>query len=121
MSAYVVWIDHEHAKIFHLTPKGPEKKELRNKAINHHTHSKREETHGADRLFHDLIEELRSAQEVLLVGPGLAKNEFKNHLERHNHKNLAGKIVGVETMSHPTDNQILEMARKFFKTYDALH
>jgi hypothetical protein len=55
------------------------------------------------------------------MGPGLAKNHFKDHLASHQANTLAKKIIGMETIEgfeHKTENQMLASARKFFKTYD---
>jgi len=49
---------------------------------------------------------------------GLAKDHFKTHLETHHTAGLAKRIIGMEVVDHPTDNQILAASRKFFKTYD---
>lgn len=121
MSAYVIWIDQEHAKLFQLTPQGPEKKEIRKKVVKHHTKGDLDKNQGVEHFYHEVSQSLGSATELLIVGPGVAKNHFKNHLETHHHKGLAGKVVGVESMDHPTDNQILAAARKFFKVYDSIH
>ena len=116
MSSYVVWIDSVHAKIFNFTEQGVKHSEIRQHLHDHHTHNKHDVRNEASgKFFHDLATAVNSASELLVVGPGLTKDHFKAHLLDHHHNNLAHKLVGLEPMDHPTDNQIVEFARKYFK------
>jgi stalled ribosome rescue protein Dom34 len=120
MSDYVIWVDSEKAKIFALKTTGIEKSHLDKGGMDHHTHNKKDHhgDNGLEHFFRDLAVKLKDAEQLLILGPGLAKNQFKTHLESHHTNGLAKKIVGLENSDHPTDNQILAEARKFFKTYD---
>lgn len=120
MANYVIWLDSEKAQIFNLTTKGPVKSHLEKKSINHHTHDKHHNhtDPATDHFFHDLSNTIKDAEEILLIGPGLAKTHFKTYLENHHLAALAKKIIGTENSDHPTDNQILATARKFFQKYD---
>lgn len=122
MAIYVIWMDSEKAQIFNLKTTGIVKTHLeKDKHLgNHHTQNKKDH-HGdpaSEHYFRDLAGRMKDAEEILILGPGLAKNHFKSHLETHHEQNLAKKIVGVENSDHPTDNQILAAARKFFETYN---
>jgi stalled ribosome rescue protein Dom34 len=116
MSAYVVWMDSTNAKIFHIA--GDEV--TTSKAIrhdhDHHTHSKNDaKEKDSGKFFLDVADHLKSMKEsVLLVGPGLSKNHFVTYLENHHHKDIANRIVGTESMDHPTDPQIVAFARRYF-------
>ena len=119
MSTYVIWLDSEKAQIFDLKPAGVEKSHLEKSGKDHHTHNKKDH-HGdpsTEHFFHTLATKVADAHEILVLGPGQSKGHFKTHLENH-HSALAKKVVGVENSDHPSDNQILASARKFFKTYD---
>lgn len=106
MSYVVCWIDTHDAKIFTFSPEKVEKNEL---------HIKKED-HGTDHFYHRVAEALMPAVEILLVGPGVGKNQFMHHVESHHtHGSLIKKVKGIENMDHPTDNQIVAHARKFFK------
>jgi hypothetical protein len=52
---------------------------------------------------------------VLITGPANAKTELVKHIERHV-PTLSARIVGVETVDHPTDGELVAHARKYFKT-----
>jgi hypothetical protein len=41
------------------------------------------------------------------------------HATKHDHL-IADKVVGIETVDHPTDGQLLAYAKKYFHKVDAL-
>jgi stalled ribosome rescue protein Dom34 len=120
MSACIVWIDSEHAKIFNIAPSGVEKKQLKLHApgnpvgAHHDNHKHNAEEH----FFHQVATALGHPEELLIFGAGMAKTHFKTHLEKHKHAPLIKSLVGVESLDHLTDNQILEAGRKFFKKFN---
>jgi stalled ribosome rescue protein Dom34 len=120
MTDYVVWLDSEKAQLYNLTQTGVRKSHLAKKNIDHHSHDKKDHSHDSnlEHFFKDLATQLRDAEHVLLVGPGMAKLHFKNHLETHHADGLVKKIIGIENSDHPTDNQILAEARKFYQHYN---
>ena len=117
---YVIWLDSEKALMFALKTTGIQKSEIHKKDIDHHTYNKKDH-HGDSNLehfFRDLAVRLKDAEQILILGPGLAKDHFKTHLETHHTNGLAKKIIGIETSDHPTDKQIIATAGKFFRHYD---
>ena len=54
---------------------------------------------------------IRDAESILIFGPGEAKGELKERLER---KNLGGCIIGIETVDKMTDRQIAAKVRQRF-------
>ncbi len=115
MPSTVVWLDHRTAKIFKLVPKEMETESVDRVETQGSVRHKEEMT---EKYYHQLATRLNTATEVLLIGPGTAKQDFMHHLEKHHHQNVAKKVVGMETVDHPTENQVLEKARKFFKKFD---
>lgn len=120
MSDYVVWMDSQIAQIFALKTLGIVKSQLQKKTIDHHNKNKKDHYNDGqiDHYYRDLAVLLKDVEQLLILGPGEAKGHFKTYLETHHAHDLAKKIIGVENSDHPTDNQILASARKFFKTYD---
>ena len=59
------------------------------------------------------------ARDVLVVGPGLAKQSFVRDLQ-HRHPKWHERVVGVETMDHPKIDELLASARRYFKRVDSL-
>lgn len=119
MAHFVLWLDSDNAHIFEFKESGIEKTNLKRTEINHHTFNKKDH-HGdpsVEHFYKDVAARLSSATELLILGPGHAKNHFQTHLETHAAE-LAKKTVGIENTDHPTDNQILALGRKFFKSYN---
>jgi stalled ribosome rescue protein Dom34 len=115
-----VWIDRKEAKIFHIEPDGFEASHI--KAPHHHVTRKAEEQGhhaGNERFFHDVAEALEGAEEILVVGPSSAKLDFLRHVIKHDHA-LQAKILGVETLDHPTDGQLVAYVRHYFHAKDRL-
>ena len=120
----VVWLDHRAVKIFFFDRDHAQ--ELRLSAANPvdqvHKHAG---TRGGGRiemdtaLMNQIVKSLEPAAEWLITGPGGAKDEFAKHVARH-HRTLAYRIVGVESADHPTDGQILALARRFFRAADRM-
>jgi stalled ribosome rescue protein Dom34 len=116
MSAFVVWLDREHARVFEFSSSKMERRNLTARHAEHHTH----ELDQLDRqtwekaYFTDLTALLTGASRLLLVGPGLAKHHFQNYLSEH-FPLLSKRVVGCEVVDHPTDGEIAAMARKVFK------
>jgi len=121
MSACIVWIDSEHAKLFKISPEGVEKQELKSHAPNSSSHQNNFKAEHEKKFFHQVASTIGKVEELLIFGAGTAKTHFKHHLETHHHADLAKHVVGLETLDHVTDNQILEAGRKFFKKYNTYH
>lgn len=116
----VLWIDHNEAKIFRFSGEDVERVELH--ADKHlHQHMKRDRDHHLSdhHLYEQAQKHLADAERVLVVGPGPAKLEFIRHLHAHD-RALEQKVVGVETVDHPTDGQLVAYARKYFKHSDRM-
>ena len=110
MSYYALWIDHKQAYIYNFTSDGVVESEL--KSDSDHSSG----AHENDKFFHNVAQKIGDAKELMIMGPGIAKDEFKNHCDKHHHAKLAKAIVGVRPMvAHPTKALMIEEARDFFK------
>ncbi len=119
MAANILFIDSDHAKIFTLNPGKLDTAEMKKHDFKHHTSDQKNEEHEKH-FFQEVSAKIKDTSELLIVGPGMAKARFKTHLETHHH-DLVKKIIGVETIDHPTDPQIVAVGKKFFKLYDLFH
>lgn len=122
MSSCLVWIDSVHAKVFDISPSGIKRKVVKLNAIQHsNNHYEANRLNSEENFFHDVATTLgKDAERFLIMGPGVAKGNFKKHLERHHHP-LIPKLVGIETLADVSDNKILEASRNHFKKYNAYH
>ncbi len=60
-------------------------------------------------IYYDaIIASIRDAESILIFGPGEAKGELKERLEKNN---LGRRIIGVETVDKMTDHQIAAKIR----------
>jgi stalled ribosome rescue protein Dom34 len=120
----VIWIDHQEAHVMFLSEAASEAEIIRSKSTHAHLHHKGGEV-GSGKLaldskyLHSVIQTVNKSQEILILGPGSAKLELIKHAHQHDAK-IAEKIVGVETIDHPSDKEILAYARKFFYKVDQM-
>jgi stalled ribosome rescue protein Dom34 len=120
----VIWIDHQEAHVMFLSQDASEAEVIRSKTTHAHLHHKGGEV-GSGRLaldskyLHSVIQAVNKSQEILILGPGSAKLELIKHAHKHDAQ-VAEKIVGVETVDHPSDKEILAHARKFFYKADQM-
>ena len=123
MASYVIWMDSKEGKIFDLEPEGTKVRHLHTHGHKHRPQpggdGNKDHNHGLDPFFKEIANSIKDAKEVIVLGPSEAKLHFKNYLEKHFAHTLAKSVVAVEAADHPTDNQILAHARKFFKAFDA--
>lgn len=120
----VAWLDFKEAHVFRFSPGDVQKEHIQAhtpfRKVHHkagaigagHAHADRE-------FFRQIAEALHGVTEWLLVGPGYAKNDFLHHVEAHDPA-LKESLVAIEPMDHPTDGQLIESARAFFKAADRM-
>lgn len=117
-----VWIDHHEAKIFQVGAEAFDESTVL--APQHHVHrhpdrsAKREHPSDAQHFYRDVSRALDGWEEILVVGPATAKLEFIKYVHEHEHA-LSPRIVGVETVDHPTDRQLVAHVREYFRAGDS--
>ncbi|HQT00276.1 MAG: translational machinery protein [Hydrogenophilales bacterium 16-64-46] len=126
MSHYhaVAWLDHNEARVMHISPDDVEKSVVHPAHPHRHLQRKRGSVSGSrqpedQNYYHEVVEALAGAAEILIVGPGHAKLELIKHIHAHDH-GIVDKVVGVETVDHPGDSQLLAFARKYFAVKDKM-
>jgi stalled ribosome rescue protein Dom34 len=127
MSYYhsVVWIDHQKATVWQFTSTEERGTVVHAHGQHERIHS-RKSTHGghkhpADaRFFEDVAQALAGTHEILVMGPAQTKQEFAAFL-REKHAALAKGIVAVESADHPSDAEVLKLARRHFKALDRMY
>jgi len=126
MSHYhaIVWLDHTQAHVMHVSPDDVEKSIVHPNQPHHKLHS-RVGTLGSGRApeeqayYHAVAEALKGAQEILIVGPAQAKLQLVKHIHAHDPA-MSDMVVGIETVDHPTDGQLVAYARKYFVAKDRM-
>lgn len=61
-----------------------------------------------------LEDKIGKYDDVLLFGPGTAKDQFKNRIAEN--KSFKGKWISIQNADKMTDNQLLAYVREFYKS-----
>jgi stalled ribosome rescue protein Dom34 len=120
----VVWIDHHEARVFHFNASDVERLVLHPDHPTRHIHHKANSIgsgHAAEdhAFLHAVVDSFKDAGAVLITGPANAKIALIKHVHQHDPK-LMNIIVGVETVDHPSDGQLIAYARQYFKAADRM-
>ena len=120
----IVWLDHLEATIVSFSLGSSNEIQVHSHSPERHIHHKAGSIgsgHAADdhRFFDEIAEGLVGIHEVLIAGPGNAKTAFRTYLAEHDVE-LAKRVVGIETLDHPTEPELLAHARKYFNAVDQL-
>jgi len=124
LSHVVVWIDHHEAHVIQFNAEASASEIVKTNSKHKHVHQK-SGTLGAGHaaldlnFLNDVVQAISGTTEILIVGPGSAKLELLKHVHKHDAK-VSEKVVGMETVDHPTDAQLLAYAKKYFIRVDNL-
>jgi hypothetical protein len=118
----VIWIDHAQARVIRFDRETSSTHVIRPEGGTPHLHHKAnsiDSGHVAEdsAYLHAVGQVIAGVDAVLVTGPANAKLELMKHLTRHDPL-LLGKVSGVQTVDHPTDGQLLDLARHHFKMAD---
>ena len=128
-----LWIDHRKASIVTVTDKGEEMGLIVSKVEKQPRRSgdsplkgpyephqvpaqdslQRTLTEHLNMYYDAVIASIRDAESILIFGPGEAKGELKERLEKNG---LGGRIVHIEAADRMTDRQIAAKVRQRFTT-----
>ena len=111
----VVWLDHQEAHVAFFD---------RDHAQTQHIHSKSQHKHQGkstdmNGYFADIAVAVKKCHEVLVTGPGLTRQQFKDWYEKHDQA-LSKVVVDSIASDHPTDAQLVAYARKYFLAKDKM-
>jgi hypothetical protein len=126
-----LWIDHRKSVIAIVSAEGEETMEIRSNVekqpgrldgvrsttpyesqkVQADDSHEREFMGHLNHYYDEVIAAIRSAESILLFGPGEAKGELKKRLEKDK---LGGHIIAVETVDKMTNRQIVAKVREYF-------
>ncbi len=109
----VVWMDHSEAHVLMFDREHVEAQRI--KSRTHHKHQGKSGDSSA--FFADIAKAQTGTHEILLTGPGLARNQFREWCNSH-HSPIVQALVDSVPSDHPSDAQLVSMARNYFKKYD---
>ena len=113
----VAFIDHAQAQVLQFDAEHVEAQ-----TVKTHTHQTRQ--HGSavrseHEYFGHVCDALADIAEVLVTGPKTGLADFKHYADKHRPE-TAARIVGYETVDHPSENQLVALARKYFVKHDRM-
>ena len=118
-----LWIDHKEAVIAFVSPDNAEIKRVSSDMEQHVRFSggaaavteedirDRRFANHLHKYYDEVIDRIRDADSILLMGPGEAKTELKQRLED---QHLGERVVGVETHGKLTDRQVAARVHDYF-------
>jgi hypothetical protein len=118
-----LWIDHREAVIVSVGGEGEEITRIQSDVEPHQRFSanapdgtpedRRDRRFGEHlhQYYAEVINAIREADSILILGPGEAKGELEKRLE---HEKLSGRIVGIESADKLTEPQIAAKIRRYF-------
>lgn len=119
MSLYhaVAFVDHQSAQVLQFGSDPTEARKL-------HEHSRFTRQHGSGvrtehEFFGQVCDALDGIAEVLVVGGHTGLADFRHYAEKHRPL-TAQRIVDYQVVDHPTENQLVALARKHFIKYDQM-
>lgn len=113
----VVWIDHQSAQILQFDAEHVEAQKV--KAHTHHTGQHGSAVRTEHEFFGQVCDALAGIAEVLVTGPKTGVADFRHYVEKHRPQ-TGRAIVDWQTVDHPTPNQLVALARKYFLKYDRM-
>lgn len=113
----VAFVDHQSAQVLQF---GSEHSSERK--IHAHLHYTRKHGSGVrteHEFFGQVCDALDGIAEVLVTGGHKGIADFRHYAEKHRPL-TAARIVGYEVVDHPSENQLVALARKHFAKYDQM-
>jgi stalled ribosome rescue protein Dom34 len=120
-----VWLDHREAKIFGVSHDDAEEVDVKDAHLPAHIHRKADHVHfGKQATDHAYFDEIAGAltafKGIVITGPGTARTELAGYLSEH-YPLIAKRVWGIEAVDHPTANQIIAAARRYFQAAVRMH
>jgi hypothetical protein len=113
----VVWADHKSAQVLQFDAEHVQAQKIR--THTHYTTKHGSTVRSEHEFFGELCDALDGIAEVLVTGSHTAIADFRHYAEKHRPQ-TATRIVGYEVVDHPSENQLVALARKYFLKYDLM-
>lgn len=107
----VVFVDHHSAQVLQF-----DSEQVLEKKVHEHRHLTRQHAssvRGEHEFFGTVCDAMEGVSEVLIAGRHTGISDFRHYVEEHRPL-TAVRIVGYEVVDHPTENQLVALARKHF-------
>lgn len=113
----VVFVDHHQAQVLQFDAEHVRAEKI--KAHTHHTKQHGSQVRSEHEFFGHVCDALQGIAEVLVTGPRTGIADFRHYAEKHRPQ-AARHIVAYETVDHPSDRQLVALARQYFLRHDRM-
>ncbi|MDT9001696.1 hypothetical protein RQP53_20635 [Paucibacter sp. APW11] len=113
----VVQLDHQKAQVLQFDADHVVAEKI--KAHSHHTKQHGSAVRSEHEFFAEVCAALDGITEVLITGSSTAQADFRHYLEKHRPHQVK-QVVGYETVDHPTEKQLIALARQYFLKHDRM-
>jgi stalled ribosome rescue protein Dom34 len=113
----VVWLDHHSAQVLQF-----DADQVQMQTVKSHTHPTRQhgnEVRDQHEFYAQVCAALADIREVLVTGGNISLADFKHYADKHQPA-LAAGIFGYEPVDHPSDKQLVALARSYFVKADRM-
>ena len=107
----VVWTDHHSAQVLQFDSEHVQAASVR--AHKHPTAQHGSGVRAEHEFFADVCTALDGIPHVLVTGSHTAIADFQHYADKHRPQ-TAARIVAYEVVDHPSENQLVAMARAYF-------
>ncbi len=114
----VVWTDHQSAQVLQFDAEHVVSEKIH--AHTHHTAQHGSSVRSEHEFFAEVCAALDDIAEVLVTGSHTALADFRHYVEKHR-PHIAAHILGYEVVDHPSQNQLVALARKTFVKFDNMN
>ena len=107
----IAWIDHHHAQVVQFDAEHVQALKVKEHA--HYTRQHGSAVRSEHEFFAEVCDALNAVAAVLIAGSHTAQADFRHYIDKHRPA-LAPRIAGWETVNHPTEGELVKLARQFF-------
>ena len=113
----IIFIDHQSAQVLQFDAEHVQAQKV--KASSRHTKQHGAQVRTEHEFYSHVCDALEGIAEVLAVGPHTGLVDFQHYVRKHR-AGIAQHIVDYQTVDHPSENQLVALARQFFLKYDRM-
>ncbi len=113
----VVWLDHQNAQVLQFDTEHVRASTV--KAHSHHTAQHGSQVRTEHEFFAAVCQALDGINEILAVGPHTGIADFEHYARKHQPA-TAQRIVAWRVVDHPSEKQLVALAREYFLKYDRM-
>ncbi len=113
----VVLIDHQQAQVLQFDTEHVQAEKIKARTLHTRQHGSAVRTEHE--FYADVCAALAGITEVLVTGSHTALADFRHYVDKHRPA-LAPQVVGYELVDHPSERQLVALARQYFVKFDRM-